>query len=452
MATQFTDGFPNDPLQAIHASTFLTAPEQQEWMSWLTSASPEDKDELVTTLHELWKEQQQAAAPATPVAPPPAPVAPPAPQMAAPLTPPPAAPQAEYAQMPPRAEPPRATSEPRYTFAQETPPAPREQQMPPQEPPREAPRTEQPRPQQQPSAPRDQQTRQERPQNSQQPQSQQSQNQSTRDNRGQNGNTQTRQERPQNSQQPQSQQSQNQSTRDNRGQYSFASDETNTPNPRPAQSEQPTRPAAQPAPRSVPQMGNANLGMEQSTQKSRFVDLNELRSSKTKSVLESIYTEYNKQKEDQDKVIRKVMDTVLSQEELLNYVDEIAARMITLNDSWVEFTKREQAFKEEISNRLDDQSARLDETQSQIDMLGVTNDKTNRELRVFKTTMQKELSELKINYAAAAGDMYKGTDGMNEKISWLQKEIEKLKGNPINSVQGRFDYLRQQNSSLNQQK
>ena len=436
MATQFTDGFPNDPMQAIRASTFLTSQEQQEWFSWLTTATPEDKDELVTTLHELWKEQQQTtpviapppAAPApAPTTPPPAPVVaevtpvvpPPAPTPA-PIVPPAAEP--DFAQMPPRSEPPRAEVEPKYSFSQETAPKPVRNEPPREQKPQQQPPREQ---SQQPRENNQQPPQQNRPQNNFQ---QQGQNQPQGQQGGRN---------QQNSQQPRDNRGQNQpqGQQGSRGQYSFAEGQDTPQERKPQQTPDQVR------------QSQAEKVVEISSQKSRFVDLKELRSTKTKSVLENIYNEYNKQKEDQDKVIRKVMDTVLSQEELLNYVDEIAARMITLNDSWVDFAKKEQTFKEDISNRLDDQSARVDELQSQIDMLGVGQDKTTREIRVFKSTMQKELSDLKVNYAAAAGDMYNGTDGMNEKISSVQKEIEKLKGNPINSVQGRFDYLRQQNQS-----
>jgi len=438
MATQFTDGFPNDPMQSIRASTFLTSQEQQEWFSWLNTATPDDKDELVTTLHELWKEQQQSAPAITPPpAPTPAPITPPpAPVVAevTPIVPPPVPPPApvappaptaepDYAQMPPRNEPPRTEAEPKYSFSQETAPKPTRNEPPREQKPQQQPPREQ---NQQPRENTQQQSQQNRPQTNyqQQVQSQPPAQQGSRNNQ-------------QNSQQPRDNRGQNQpqGQQGNRGQYSFVEGQDTPQERKPQQTPDQAR------------QSHAEKVVEMSSQKSRFVDLKELRSTKTKSVLENIYSEYNKQKEDQDKVIRKVMDTVLSQEELLNYVDEIAARMITLNDSWVDFAKKEQTFKEDISNRLDDQSARIDELQSQIDMLGVGQDKTTREIRVFKSTMQKELSDLKVNYAAAAGDMYNGTDGMNEKISSLQKEIEKLKGNPINSVQGRFDYLRQQNQS-----
>jgi hypothetical protein len=51
----FTDGFPNEPLAAINYSYFLTADEKKEWMDWLSSAKPEQQDELVQILHQMWE-------------------------------------------------------------------------------------------------------------------------------------------------------------------------------------------------------------------------------------------------------------------------------------------------------------------------------------------------------------------------------------------------------------
>ena len=51
----FTDGFPNEPLSAINFSYFLTPDEKKEWMDWLASAKPEQQDELVQILHQMWE-------------------------------------------------------------------------------------------------------------------------------------------------------------------------------------------------------------------------------------------------------------------------------------------------------------------------------------------------------------------------------------------------------------
>jgi hypothetical protein len=51
----FTDGFPNEPLAAINFSYFLTPDEKKEWMDWLASAKPEQQDELVQILHQMWE-------------------------------------------------------------------------------------------------------------------------------------------------------------------------------------------------------------------------------------------------------------------------------------------------------------------------------------------------------------------------------------------------------------
>jgi hypothetical protein len=51
----FTDGFPNEPLAAINFSYFLTPDEKKEWMDWLASAKPEQQDELIQILHQMWE-------------------------------------------------------------------------------------------------------------------------------------------------------------------------------------------------------------------------------------------------------------------------------------------------------------------------------------------------------------------------------------------------------------
>jgi len=63
MNQTFPDGFPKDPYQAVDFSYFLTDQEKQEWYDWIPNATPEQQQELVDTLHEIWQENQKEAIP-----------------------------------------------------------------------------------------------------------------------------------------------------------------------------------------------------------------------------------------------------------------------------------------------------------------------------------------------------------------------------------------------------
>jgi hypothetical protein len=59
----FDDGFPKDPYQAVDFSYFLSDQEKQEWREWIPNANQASQQELVDTLHEIWKENQKNAIP-----------------------------------------------------------------------------------------------------------------------------------------------------------------------------------------------------------------------------------------------------------------------------------------------------------------------------------------------------------------------------------------------------
>lgn len=59
----FSDGFPKDPYQAVDFSYFLSDQEKQEWREWIPNANQASQQELVETLHEIWKENQKSAIP-----------------------------------------------------------------------------------------------------------------------------------------------------------------------------------------------------------------------------------------------------------------------------------------------------------------------------------------------------------------------------------------------------
>jgi hypothetical protein len=61
---QYPDGFPMDSNQAIEKSYFLSNDEKKEWTEWLKSASVEQQNELVDTLHNIWIENQKQVVPA----------------------------------------------------------------------------------------------------------------------------------------------------------------------------------------------------------------------------------------------------------------------------------------------------------------------------------------------------------------------------------------------------
>jgi hypothetical protein len=63
LTNTYPDGFPKTPLEAIQFSYFLADSEKQEWMEWLKTATPEQKDELVDILHSMWQDNQKNAVP-----------------------------------------------------------------------------------------------------------------------------------------------------------------------------------------------------------------------------------------------------------------------------------------------------------------------------------------------------------------------------------------------------
>ncbi len=63
MNNTFPDGFHKDPYQAVDFSYFLSDQEKKEWYEWIPTASQESIEELVETLHEIWKENQKDAIP-----------------------------------------------------------------------------------------------------------------------------------------------------------------------------------------------------------------------------------------------------------------------------------------------------------------------------------------------------------------------------------------------------
>jgi hypothetical protein len=64
MAIQtYPDGFPKSPQEAIEFSYFLSESEKQEWRDWLSTATPEQENELIDILHSMWQDNQKSAVP-----------------------------------------------------------------------------------------------------------------------------------------------------------------------------------------------------------------------------------------------------------------------------------------------------------------------------------------------------------------------------------------------------
>lgn len=62
-AFTYPDGFPQNPLDAIEFSYFLSQTDKDEWKEWIKTATPEQQFELVDTLHSMWLENQKNAVP-----------------------------------------------------------------------------------------------------------------------------------------------------------------------------------------------------------------------------------------------------------------------------------------------------------------------------------------------------------------------------------------------------
>jgi hypothetical protein len=59
----YPDGFPLTPLEAIDFSYTFSNEEKIEWREWVKTATPEQQQELVDTLHAIWTENQKEVIP-----------------------------------------------------------------------------------------------------------------------------------------------------------------------------------------------------------------------------------------------------------------------------------------------------------------------------------------------------------------------------------------------------
>lgn len=63
LPTTYPDGFPLIPLEAVNFSYFLSDTEKDDWRNWLITATEDQKNELVDTLHSIWLDQQKQSLP-----------------------------------------------------------------------------------------------------------------------------------------------------------------------------------------------------------------------------------------------------------------------------------------------------------------------------------------------------------------------------------------------------
>ena len=60
----YPDGFPLTPLEAIDFSYTFSTEEKQEWREWVKTATADQQQELVETLHAIWIDNQKEVVPA----------------------------------------------------------------------------------------------------------------------------------------------------------------------------------------------------------------------------------------------------------------------------------------------------------------------------------------------------------------------------------------------------
>jgi hypothetical protein len=368
MAGNFQDRFPLDPTQAVQASTFLTDQERAEWMQWLTSATPEDKAELVNTLHEIWIENNatapKATAPVAPlaqVAPAPVPVAPvPAPSLPPAPIPAPIAPAPIPAPVPvvapiPQALPPRPVQSaptqpvsepkvetPKYSFKTV------DENVTPVLPPKSVPTQQRPSQDRRPD-PRDQ-----------------------RD------------------------------PRDNRPQRNDRNDQR--PNQdRPERQDRPVQPG-------------------QSITQSNFVDLSKMQTEKTRSILDAFVKEFSQTRRSEEGALLKLKDAVLGVEEVTNYSDLLAEKILALNSAQVQATKVTTKTRDELLAKIEDIEIRTDDVQTMIERAQEEIDRMARRQRSFETDVKEMLSKINEQLSGINTDQFGGSD----KLAIITRRLDRM--------------------------
>lgn len=389
MAGTFQDGFPLDPVQAVQAATFLTEQERNEWMSWLNSASPDDKAELVNTLHEIWMEsksqEQSQAAPAPQQSPAQPPVPPPAPSKSVetqtvekeqpsqastieepvPTVPPP----------PSQPQTPPSTPESTQQSTAQPPVPPPAQALPPK--PIPQPKVEEPRysfkqVEEKPLPPR------------------QSQNQPRRDDR-----------RPE--------------RREERGQFRTSRDERDirrNDTPRPERRDE----------RVSEQRDNRDQRPNRSVSHSSFTDLSKLQTDKTRSVLDNFLKEFSQNRRNEEQAINRLREAVLGVEEITNYADLLAEKILGLNNAQVQATKNASKTKDELLARIDDVEIKIDDIRSMVERNEDEIERLGRRQRAFEANVKEMMTRINEQLSGMSTDQFTGGD----KIEILNRRLDRL--------------------------
>ena len=404
MAGTFQDGFPLDPIQAVQAATFLSSSERDEWMGWLNSASPEDKTELVNTLHEIWVENKsstpapQTATPAPQAVTPAPQTSPLAPQTPAPV-PVPAAPelpkQAVPAQvpLPPPVVPPPAPAP--QSFVEETSkPAPATSEPKPE--PVPMPELKKEEPAMPPKPVVDQPLpKVEQPKYSfkavDEPNTNRNQNQSgqPRDNR---------QNSPQSTQNQPPRGNQNQNRNDNRSSQSQP----------PRDNRYDRAPAVQTQSQNQPQPTETKPATVQ--KQSNFVDLNHLQTDKTRSILDEFIKSFKSNRQNELDQITKLTEAVIGVEEVVNYSDLLAEKILALNTAQIKSNQTLTKEQEKMHSDIDDVRIHIDDVKSMVEHAQEEIDRVARRQRSFESEVKDTLSKVKEQISGFNANQFSGED------------------------------------------
>jgi hypothetical protein len=367
MAGNFQDGFPMDPTQAVQAATFLTQQERDEWMTWLTKATPEDKAELVNTLHEIWIENKTVPqAPAAPIA---APAAQPAAMQApvapiAPVTPP--VPQPLPIQ--PAAPVPQAA-----VPAPQAPAAPIPQALPPR-----------------PSAPAPQ-PKVETPKYS----------------------FRSVDESTQPAPRPQPKRDDRPAQRDDRRDSRPPRNDDRRPDPRDARNDRPA-PQAQvqaPAPQQAKSVAHSN-----------FVDLSKMQTEKTRSILDKFMKDFAQTRRNEEQSLTQLKDAVLGVEEVTNYSDLLAEKILALNNAQVQSNKVASKSRDDLVTKMDDLEIRVDDVQTMIERAQEEVERLARRQRAFESDVKEMLAKVNEQLSGMNGDQFAGSD----KVAILSRRLDRI--------------------------
>ncbi len=400
-AGTYPDGFPLSPLEAISFSYFLSDQEKAEWREWLKTANSDEQLELVGTLHDIWIDNQKKAIPSgfnnnqqsrRPQ------------QSQQPQQPRQQSQQNFRPQQQAR-QPQSAQGSPRPVVSQ--------QSNPQFSPSRPAPQQQRPA-QSQPSP---QQNTQRQPQ----PQAQQS--------------NQPRQQ-VQSSQQPSPQQPAQQAVQPKptklspqtppkpaKPKYTFKQVDESAPAPKLAEKQE------APKPKSVDKKTKSGEKVQQTKTKKKeggkFFNAEKVVNPKTKSVLEGVYKQFVDNKASQEDLIKALMNTIVSFENVSNYFDVISERMIQLNDKLLEQSKGTQELKNSFAEEIGDNRFRDDDMQDQMNSIKNDINRVSRETRSVRRDISKDQGQLKEQLAVYGADIYKG-DGLLERLSVIMSRIKKL--------------------------